>query len=288
MTMRQATGVPDDASLMEVDGVRLAVARQGRGVPVVCLHAIAHGAGDFAAFAERMAGGFEVIRVDWPGHGRSGEDHRPLSPARYAELLAGLTDRLGVERPILIGCSIGGAAAILYAKAHPVRGLVLCDPGGLVAVNATTRSFCGVFARFFAAGERRAWWFGAAYGAYYRLLVLPSRAATAQRRRIVACGYEMAGKLREAWTGFGQPEADIREIAWSLDVPVWFAWAKGDRVIPLGFCQPAVDRMKRATVTPFPGGHAAFLEQPDAFAEGFADFAEALAAGAVSRSAAAA
>ena len=287
MTRRQAAGVPEGAPLIEIDGVRLAVARAGRGVPVVCLHAIAHGGGDFAAFAERMAGGFEVIRVDWPGHGRSDEDHRPLSPARYAELLAGLLDRLGVERPILIGCSIGGAAAMLYARAHPVRGLVLCDPGGLVEVNATTRRFCGAFARFFAAGERRAWWFGAAYGAYFRLLVLPSRAATGQRRRIVACGSEMAGKLRDAWTGFGQPEADIREVAWSLDVPVWFAWARGDRVIPLSFCQPAVDRMQRAVVTTFAGGHAAFLEQPDAFAEAFCDFAEALDAGAVRSSAAA-
>ncbi len=276
MGMRQATGVPEGSPMIEVEGVALAVARAGRGPPVVCLHAIGHGGGDYEAFARRMADRFEVIRVDWPGHGRSGEDALPLSPARYAELLAGLLDRLGVERPILVGCSIGGAAAILYAQAHPVRGLVLCDPGGLVAVNATTRRFCGVFARFFAAGARRAWWFGAAYGAYYRLLVLPSRAAAAQRRRIVACGYEMAGKLEEAWTGFGQPEADIRDAAWSLDAPVWFAWSKGDRVIPLSFCQPAIDRMRRAGVSTFPGGHAAFLEQPDAFAEGFADFAEAL------------
>ena len=154
-------------------------------------------------------------------------------------------------------------------------------------VNATTRRFTGVFARFFAAGERGARWFGAAYGAYYRLLVLPSRAAAPQRRRIVASGYELAGKLREAWTGFGEPSADIREVAWSLDVPVWFAWARGDRVIPLSFCRPAIDRMKRAVVSTFPGGHAAFLEQPDAFAEGFADFAEALGEGAVRRSAAA-
>jgi pimeloyl-ACP methyl ester carboxylesterase len=287
MARRQATGVPEGAAMIEVDGVALAVAREGRGVPVVCLHAIAHGGGDYAAFAERMAGGFEVIRLDWPGHGRSGEDHRPLSPARYAELLAGLLAKLEIERPILIGCSIGGAAAMLYARTHPVRGLVLCDPGGLVEANATTRRFCAMFVKWFAAGERGAWWFGAAYGAYYRLLVLPGPAAAAQRRRIVACGYELAGKLRAAWTGFGGPDADIREVAWSLDVPVWFAWARNDRVIPLSVCRPAIDRMRRATVTRFAGGHAAFLEQPDAFAEGFAAFARDLAGGGVRRSAAA-
>jgi 4,5:9,10-diseco-3-hydroxy-5,9,17-trioxoandrosta-1(10),2-diene-4-oate hydrolase len=276
MSKRHATGVPEDSLLIDVDGVSLAVAREGCGVPVICLHAIAHGGGDFAAIAARMTSQYEVIRVDWPGHGRSGEDHQPLGAVRYAQLLTGLTAKLGIERPILIGCSIGGAAAILYAQARPVRGLVLCDSGGLLEVTATVRRFCAVFARFFAAGERRARWFGAAYGAYYRLIVLPSRAATDQRQRIVACGYEMAGKLREAFTGFGQASADIREAAWRLDVPVWFAWARSDRVIPLSFCKPTMAKMKRTTLTTFSGGHAAFLEQPDAFARGFVNFAETL------------
>ena len=87
----------------------------------------------------------------------------------------------------------------------------------------------------------------------------------------------MAPTLREAWAGFGQPAADIRDVAWSLDVPVWFAWAKNDRVIPLVFCRPAIAKMQRATLTTFSGGHAAFLEQPDAFAAGFASFASTLA-----------
>lgn len=278
MVKRQAAGVPEGSHEIEVDGVRLAVSREGRGIPVVCLHAIAHGGGDFRAFAARARDRFEVICVDWPGHGRSGEDPRPLSPARYAALLAGLVARLGLERPVLVGCSIGGAAAILYARDHPVRGLVLCDSAGLVEVGATVRRFCAAFGRFFAAGARGARWFGPAYAAYYRLLVLPSRAAAGQRRRIVACGYEMAPKLAEAWQGFGRPDADIRQIAWSLEVPVWFAWARGDRVIPLSFCKPAIAGMKRATLTAFPGGHAAFLEQPDAFAAGFAEFAGTLAA----------
>jgi pimeloyl-ACP methyl ester carboxylesterase len=47
-------------------------------------------------------------------------------------------------------------------------------------------------------------------------------------------------------------------------------------VIPLGYCKPAIARMKRGSLTVFKGGHAPFLEQPDAFAAGFAAFAEGL------------
>ena len=272
MVKRQAAGVPVGSPMIEVDGVALAVAREGRGPPVLCLSAIAHAAGDFAPLAERLRDRFEVIRIDWPGHGRSGEDHRPLSPARYAEMVAGLMAKLGLERPILIGNSIGAAAAILVARDTPVRALVLCDSGGLVEVNAQVAGITGLFARFFAAGERGAAWFGWAYALYYRLLVLPSAAAAEQRQRNVAAGYELAGKLREAWQGFGRPDADIREIAWSLDVPMWVAWAEQDRVIPLRYCRPAIERMKQASLTVFKGGHAPFLEQPDAFAEGFQAF----------------
>ncbi|WP_304190511.1 alpha/beta fold hydrolase [Phenylobacterium aquaticum] len=276
MSRREAVGVPAGSMMIVVDGVSLAVAREGRGPAVVCLHAIGHGGGDFASLAQRIGDRFEVIRIDWPGHGRSGEDRTGPSPARYAQLLAGLLDQLSLARPILVGCSIGGAAAITFARDHAVAGLVLCDPGGLVEVDATVARFCGLFAAFFRAGERGAWWYGAAYGAYYRWLVLPARAARVQRRRIIAAGREMAGQLRRAWEGFGRPGADLRAVAAALDAPVWFAWARDDRVIPLSRCRPAIKAMKHAQVTVFPGGHAAFLEQPDAFAAGFRAFAARL------------
>jgi pimeloyl-ACP methyl ester carboxylesterase len=134
---------------------------------------------------------------------------------------------------------------------------------------------CGLFARFFAAGERRAFWFGRAYDLYYRM-VLPQPAAATQRRRIVAAGPRTAPVLRQAWQSFGRPDADIRAMAEALDVPIWVAWATQDKIIPLSRCLPAVRRLKQATMSEFQGGHSAFLEQPDTFAEGFLAFAARL------------
>src|SRR5713226_8492295 len=133
MNYREELGVPPNSRRIEVDGVRLAVARQGQGPPVACLHAIGHGGGDFDAFASAVKARFEVIRLDWPGQGRSGPDPKPLSPSRYADLLGGVLDQLRIEDPIVVGNSIGGAAALIYARDHRVRALVLCDSGGLVA-----------------------------------------------------------------------------------------------------------------------------------------------------------
>ncbi len=274
--MREELGAPAGSAMVEADGARIAVARWGAGPPVVCLHATGHGARDFEALAQRIGDRFEVIALDWPGQGRSGDDARaPASARRYAELLGIVLKTLGLANPIIVGNSIGGAAAMIYAARAPVRALVLCDPGGLVAVDATVRRFTGAFAAFFRAGARRAWWFHWAFALYYSR-VLPSPAARDQRRRIVAAADELAPVLAQSWTSFGEPDADIRGLAASLDVPAWFAWAKGDKVIPLARCRPAIDAMRRAGITEFPGGHAAFLEQPDAFVEGFEAFVASL------------
>ena len=110
MNLVAEIGVPAGSPTVEVDGVRLAYARRGRGEPVVCLHAIGHGGRDFEAFAGLVSDQFEVICIDWPGQGRSGPDTQPASAARYAALLSGALTKLKIERPIVLGCSIGGAA----------------------------------------------------------------------------------------------------------------------------------------------------------------------------------
>jgi pimeloyl-ACP methyl ester carboxylesterase len=81
----------------------------------------------------------------------------------------------------------------------------------------------------------------------------------------------LAPLLRRAWESFGRPESDLRQVALALDAPVWLAWARSDRVIPLQLVEPCIKRM-RATLTMFAGGHAAFLEQPEAFVREFEAF----------------
>jgi pimeloyl-ACP methyl ester carboxylesterase len=274
-SLRARAGVPESAATLLIDGIELAVAREGAGPPVVCLHAIGHGGGDYEEFTARMRDRFEIVRIDWPGHGRSGTDSALPSAERYSALLEPLLDRLGIREPIIIGNSIGGAAALLYAQRRPVRALVLCNSGGLVPVNAFVRMACAGFAAVFDAGARGASWYGRAFELYYRYLVLPSAPATAQRERIVAAGPELAHLLRDAWRSFGQPGADLRRLAISLDRPVWIAWAKRDRVVPYLLCKPCIKRVKNAEVTMFDAGHSAFLERPSEFAHAFLEFVAA-------------
>ena len=256
------------AAATEAARAPLAARRIGRGPPVVCLHAIGHDSDDFMPLAQRLADRFEFILIDWPGHGRSGADDGPVTAARYAELLKSTLVALGVNAPVIVGNSIGGGAAIRHASRHDVRALVLCNSAGLVEVTPLVSRICALFEKFFAAGERGAFWFGWLYARYYAL-VLPTPAAADRRRQIIDQGARLAPLLRRAWAGFGRAEADLRPTAASLDAPIWVAWAARDKVIPLRRCLPAIRRLKHVTLSRYDAGHTAFLERPDAFAADF-------------------
>ena len=260
---------PAAGRAVTVDGVRIAYDDEGAGSPIVLLHAIGHDARDFVRLRARLASRHRVVAVDWPGQGRSVADRVPASAERYADLLDGLLDAIGVTRAVLVGNSIGGAAAIRLAHRAPdrVRALVLENPGGLAPIDdVVARAALAGMARFFAAGTRRAWWFPAAYGLYYRLCVLKTRAAREDRRRIVAKAYDSAPVLLEAWRGFATPAADLRALAPEIRCPVLFAWAKGDQFVQLKRSLPAIRRFPNARLETFRAGHAAHLETPDAFA----------------------
>lgn len=275
---RHAVGASDARRFVTVDGVRLAYDDVGRGPAVVCLHAIGHGAGDFARLAARLAGRQRVLALDWPGQGWSDPDHEPPTSRRYAELLDGFLRTVDAGPVVLIGNSIGGGAAIRWAAAHPqaVRGLVLVNNSGLDLFDRTTRIACGLMARFFRAGARGARWYPRAFAAYYRM-VLPSSAAAEQRARIVAAATEIAPVLAEAWARFAAPEADLRALVPTIACPVLFTWAVGDRFNQLARARPAIGRFPNARVVELAGGHAPQLETPDQFETEVERFLAALA-----------
>jgi pimeloyl-ACP methyl ester carboxylesterase len=276
-----AIGADEPIEYIGAAGSMVAVKRWGDGPPVLCLHATGHGSGDFAGLAARIGDRFEVIAVDWPAQGRSPSDGALPRAAHYAEIVLGVCEALNLRQPIVIGNSIGGAAALIAVHKAPERfsGLVLCNPGGLAPINGFARFAIGRMVAFFDAGVRGAPWFEAAFAAYYRWLVLPRSPARAQRERIIASGRALAPILAQSWRGFAEDDADMRARAPEIAIPVWLAWAKSDQLVAWSRSKRAALRFPNRTVTLFRGGHAAFLEDPERFAQKFVNFAQSLRSG---------
>ena len=281
---RAALGVQEPYDLVEASGTDVAIARRGAGIPVLCLHATAHGGRDFESLVDALVPlGYEVMCVDWPGHGASPPDAtgQPASAGRYAAILTDLIPLFfGDTKPIVIGNSISGAAALIAGLAKPevLRALVLCNPGGLATLDPLASAVIKLLVSFFDAGARGASWFPWAFELYYRL-VLSGKPAYAQRARIVAAGPEMAPILAQAWRSFGGADADLSSKAAGLSLPVLFAWAKSDQIVAWSRSKGAVGTIPEPRVEFFNGSHAAFLEDPVAFQTSFLAFVKALPSG---------
>lgn len=110
------------------DGARLAYDDLGAGPRVVLLaHNLFTHRGTFRAVAERLARRARVLNVDLRGHGESGGTRAPFSTPELAGDLAALLDALAIPRALLVGTSLGAAAALELALARPslAEGLVL-------------------------------------------------------------------------------------------------------------------------------------------------------------------
>ncbi|MDZ8187710.1 MAG: alpha/beta hydrolase [Nostoc sp. ChiSLP02] len=271
--LRAALGATEPWKTLEVDGINLAYNDDGIGLPIICLHAIGHGASDYLYLRENLCNQYRVIAIDFPGHGNSDNDMQPVSASRYSELLALFLDKLRLDKVVIIGNSIGGATAIKYAYIHPERvlGLILANPGGLDPMDSSAQVFIKLMVRIFSGGMAKAWWYPKAIADFYRV-ILPKQAARSQRKKILASSWEMAPYLVQAWQSFAEPTSDLRELISSISCPVLFTWALRDPFVQLRRCLPAINKFPNAQVETFNAGHSPHLETPTEFEQSVRKF----------------
>ena len=112
------------------DGVQLAGEREGSGTPIVLLHGLT-ATRRYVVMGSRYLArhGYELVGYDARGHGASSAAD---DPARYEYAdMAGDLERVVDEPAVLVGNSMGGATATLFALRNPdrVRALVHVTPG---------------------------------------------------------------------------------------------------------------------------------------------------------------
>src|SRR5438105_1480808 len=113
---------------LDVGGCRLTYEDVGHGIPVVLVHGLGASKVLWSDLRDRLGPDHRVIALDLRGAGETREDApRELSLATWAEDLRGLLEELDVDRPMLIGHSLGAAIVVKYALQWPegVRALVL-------------------------------------------------------------------------------------------------------------------------------------------------------------------
>jgi pimeloyl-ACP methyl ester carboxylesterase len=99
----------------------------GAGIPLVCLHTAGADGRQYRGLlnAAAVTGRFRVIAFDLPWHGKSSppagwqdEEYR-LTADSYCGITMAVIAALGLERPVVMGCSIGGRVVLHLALRHP-------------------------------------------------------------------------------------------------------------------------------------------------------------------------
>ena len=147
-TARKAEAlVPRDGRMVEVDGQQLHVAEEGAGPPLLLIHGLGGQMRNFGRdLIDDLVRDYRVIRVDRPGSGYSPRAAGTAADLRtQARLMAGLIDELRLEKPWLVGHSLGGALALTIAVLHPdkVGGLLLIAPASQ-PVTEVSKAFKGL------------------------------------------------------------------------------------------------------------------------------------------------
>jgi len=106
----------------------------GAGIPLLCLHTAGSDGRQYRALLNDPAitRDFRVVTFDMPWHGKSSppdgwwEEEYKLTTQSYSRLIMEFAAGLGLDRPVVMGCSIGGRIVLELAAGHgdKLRGVI--------------------------------------------------------------------------------------------------------------------------------------------------------------------
>lgn len=120
------------SNFVQTNGIRIHYHRTGgNGPALLLLHGITDSGLCWGRTARALENEYDLVLVDARGHGLSDKPESGYAPEDHAADLAGLITALGLDRPVVIGHSMGGNTATALASLYPdaIRGAVLEDPG---------------------------------------------------------------------------------------------------------------------------------------------------------------
>lgn len=249
---------------LEIGGRRLAYRSAGRGPALVLLHGISSGSGSWVCQLEQLSREFTLVAWDAPGYGQSA----PLATATpsaldYAAVLQDLVVALELERPLLLGHSLGAMIGAAYASRYPdgVRGLVLANPAqGYGRADAETRE------QVYRKRPDMLRKLGHQGLAAARGPVLLSQHAGQDQLDLVAHG--MMGLTLAGFEAASYLLAhdDIRDYLEHYPAPIGVIYGEEDVITPPAGVLELAAQHDRVGIEPLAGaGHASYIDQPDAF-----------------------
>jgi pimeloyl-ACP methyl ester carboxylesterase len=244
----------------------LAFERAGSGEPVVLLHGTNADRRVWDPLLPRLTPHRSVVAVDLPAHGAS--PATSFTPPAFARDLAALLDDLGLDRPAVVGHSVGGWTALELAKLGRAGAVLALVPAGLWRRHSPRRTDAWL---------RINWRIGQLAGRTIET-TLRSRVLRAAGLRNISARpgrvpYAVAlqtARAAQASRHFPRHFAETRVLRFEggeripATVPVHVVWGEDDRVAIAGKSRHTGELPGHAVVETWPDcGHMTMWDRPE-------------------------
>jgi pimeloyl-ACP methyl ester carboxylesterase len=240
----------------------------GSGPPLLLIHGLGGDADEWAFCFEPLSRSHRVLALDLLGFGRSDKPLIEYTIAGLVEVVERFRKTLSIERPTLIGSSLGGWIAAAFALKHPdsIAKLVLADSAGIWASlnelgmdpHILTRAHMReVFDRVF----------------HDKRLATEELVDLAYEQHLArGDGYTIASLIRNIGDGGERLDSTIGGIT----VPALILWGQQDEIIPLAAGELTHQLIHGSELVVIPEcGHVPALEKPAEFVQHVSRFLEA-------------
>lgn len=248
---------------VKVGGLSVGFEVSGKGRDVLLLHGWGSDRRVWAGVAKCLDKDFRVITPDLPGFGESEHPERVWDLDEYAELTVGITQELGLDRPVVIGHSMGGAVAVKMAVKYPnlLGKLVLVSCSGVR--EKSIKKLIG---------------WGLAKSGKWMLGLLGLHAVEGVMRGWL---YEILGERDYLESGVNQRtflkvvKEDIRRVLPEVKTPTLLIWGEKDKETPLRFGRMMNSLILESRLVVLrEAGHFPFVDQQEDFCRVIREFIE--------------
>ncbi|MGB8636302.1 MAG: alpha/beta hydrolase [Rhodanobacteraceae bacterium] len=269
---RQASTAGLESHELSVDGQDWVYYEGGSGPTIVLLHGFGGSRDNWTRVAGDLTGNFRVVIPDLPGWGQSmpvpGSDYGPRAQAKR---LAGFIDRVAPRNLVLIGHSMGGLIAGLYAADHldHVAAVGFVDSGGVDHLKSPLKEGRNPFAYTDRAGFEQVMDL-----AFADPPQLPGRIEDVFVKR----NADRLDMIKRSFAAMARADAsgDLPSVLPRIDKPALVMWCHDDKLVS----SDAVDVFRKdLTASPridvttlFGCSHMPMLENPHATAQAITRF----------------
>ncbi len=129
------------------DGIKIQLAVwRGKGKQILCVHGITASCRFWDCLASALTPHHSVIAMDLRGRGLSDKPHTGYSIRHHCKDILALMNDQALERPVLMGHSLGAFISLAFAARSPkkIDRLVLVDGGGKLSKVQMAKVFAGI------------------------------------------------------------------------------------------------------------------------------------------------